>query len=292
MRDSSPVSPAAPERVTFSTSGVTIVGDRRGDPNGPPVLLLHGGGQTRHAWEATANALAARGFNAVAIDLRGHGESDWSPGGVYRGEDFLADLNGVVSSFKRKPILVGASLGGMLSMIFEGIVHPGATTGIVLVDVAHDVRNEGVNRILDFMEAGSGGFASIDEAADAVSTYLAHRTRPQSTDGLRKNLRQHADGRWYWHWDPRMLKNMDIAEARRSGTFVTAAKNIKVPTLLVRGRESDVVDDTIANEMLALIPHARDVNVADARHMVAGDANDAFTSAIVAFCENPGGRAA
>ena len=193
-----------------------------------------------------------------------------------------------MTSFERKPIVIGASLGGMLILILEGIVNPGATAGIVLVDVAHDVRSEGVNRILDFMEAGAGGFASLDEAADAVASYLAHRKRPESTGGLRKNLRQHADGRWYWHWDPRMLKTMDIKQAHSSGTFVTAAKNIKVPTLLVRGRESDVVDDEIANEMLALIPHARDVNVADARHMIASDANDAFMSAIVAFCENPG----
>ena len=278
----------SPQRVTFDSNGITIVGDRRGDPSGQPVLLLHGGGQTRHAWEATANALAERGFNAVAIDLRGHGESDWSPDGVYRGEAFLADLNTVISSFERKPIVVGASLGGMLVLIYEGVVKPGATAGIVLVDVAHDARNEGVNRIIDFMEAGASGFASLDEAADAVAAYLSHRKRPESTDGLRKNLRQHADGRWYWHWDPRMLKNMDIKQARSSGTFITAAKNIHVPTLLVRGRESDVVDDKIANEMLALIPHARDINVADAQHMVAGDANDAFMQAIIGFCEHPG----
>jgi pimeloyl-ACP methyl ester carboxylesterase len=281
-----------PTRVTFSSGGITLVGDRRGDPDGKPVLLLHGGGQTRHAWEATANALAERGFNAVAVDLRGHGESDWSPDGVYRGEQFLMDLNTVVTSFAQKPIVVGASLGGMLALILEGVAHPGATAGIVLVDVAHDARNEGVNRIIDFMEAGSGGFATLDEAADAVAAYLSHRKRPESTDGLRKNLRQHANGRWYWHWDPRLLKSMDIKEARGSGMFVTAAKNIKVPTLLVRGRESDVVDDKIANEMLALIPHARDINVADAQHMVAGDANDAFMQAIIAFCENPGASAA
>jgi pimeloyl-ACP methyl ester carboxylesterase len=277
-----------PERVTFSSGGITLVGDRRGDPDGRPVLLLHGGGQTRHAWEATANALASRGFNAVAVDLRGHGESDWSPDGVYRGEQFLMDLNTVVTSFAQKPIVVGASLGGMLVLMLEGVAHPGATAGIVLVDVAHDARTEGVNRIIDFMEAGSGGFATLDEAADAVAAYLSHRKRPESTDGLRKNLRQHANGRWYWHWDPRLLKSMDIKEARGSGMFVTAAKNVKVPTLLVRGRESDVVDDKIANEMLALIPHARDINVADAQHMVAGDANDAFTNAIVEFCSNPG----
>jgi peroxiredoxin len=106
-----------PERVTFSSGGITLVGDRRGDPDGKPVLLLHGGGQTRHAWEATATALAERGFNAVAVDLRGHGESDWSPDGVYRGEQFLMDLNTIVMSFAQKPIVVGASLGGMLVLM-------------------------------------------------------------------------------------------------------------------------------------------------------------------------------
>jgi pimeloyl-ACP methyl ester carboxylesterase len=273
-----------PTRVTFAGYGITIVGDRRGDPDGLPVLLLHGGGQTRHAWDATAAALAARGFDVVAVDLRGHGESDWAPDGVYRSADYMADLSAVVASFARKPIVVGASLGGMLALVFEGAVRPGATAGIVLVDVAHDTRTEGVNRIIDFMEAGASGFASLDEAADSVAAYLSHRKRPESAEGLRKNLRQHAGGRWYWHWDPRLLKTADIEEARGSGMFVNAARNVNVPTLLVRGGESDVVDDTIANELLALIPHARDVNVAGAQHMVAGDANDAFTNAIVDFC--------
>jgi pimeloyl-ACP methyl ester carboxylesterase len=273
-----------PTRVTFAGAGITIVGDRRGDPEGRPVLLLHGGGQTRHAWDATAQALAARGFDVIAVDLRGHGESDWAPDGVYRSADYMADLNAVVSTFSQKPIVVGASLGGMLALVFAGAVRPTATAGLVLVDVAHETRTEGVNRIIDFMEAGSSGFASLDEAADAVAAYLSHRKRPESTDGLRKNLRQHADGRWYWHWDPRLLKNEDLKEARGTGIFVNAARNVKVPALLVRGRESDVVDDKIANDLLALIPHARDVNVAGAEHMVAGDANDAFTNAILDFC--------
>jgi pimeloyl-ACP methyl ester carboxylesterase len=275
-----------PQRVSFAGAGITLAGDRRGERTGRPVLLLHGGGQTRHAWNGTANALAARGFDVVTIDLRGHGETDWAPGGVYRSQDFIADVDAVVGTFAQKPIVIGASLGGMLLLVLEGDVHPGATAGIVLVDIAHETRQQGVDRILDFMESGASGFASLEEAADAVAAYLSHRKRPENTDGLRKNLRQHADGRWYWHWDPRMLQNMDLEEARTSGLFVRAAANINVPTLLVRGRESDVVDDTIAHGLLALIPHARDVNVADAQHMVAGDANDAFTNAIVAFCES------
>ena len=273
-------------RVEFEGHGVALVGDAVGEPSAPGVLLLHGGGQTRHAWRRTAQMLAAHGFYAVALDLRGHGESDWAADGRYRHADGVEDIRRVAARFAHPPIVVGASLGGLLALSLEGLASPGATSGLVLVDVAHDAAPQGIARIVDFMESGAGGFASLEEAADAVARYLAHRSRPASLDGLRKNVRLRADGRWYWHWDPRMLETGDIGELRDDGHFVRAAKAVRVPVLLVRGRESDVIDERIAQELLALIPHARYTDVAGARHMVAGDENDAFSEAVVAFCRD------
>jgi pimeloyl-ACP methyl ester carboxylesterase len=279
-----------PARLEFQgANGITLVADAYGAAGAAGVLLLHGGGQTRHAWRRTARALAKHGFYAVALDLRGHGESDWVPDGVYRHADGADDVRRAIATFAAPPIVVGASLGGMVALSIEGAYAPGSSAGIVLVDVAHDAVPAGVDRIIDFMESGANGFASLEEAGQAVARYLAHRARPASLDGLRKNLRLRDDGRWYWHWDPRMLETGDVGDLRDAGHFERAARNVRVPVLLVRGAESDVVDERIARELLALIPHARYVDVAGARHMVAGDENDAFSEAVIAFCEEFGG---
>ncbi|MBD5656280.1 MAG: alpha/beta hydrolase [Candidatus Eremiobacteraeota bacterium] len=272
------------QRLAYAGAGVSLAAEGFGAAASPAVLLLHGGGQTRHAWNRTARALAAGGYYAVTLDLRGHGESDWSPNGIYRHADGVDDVRRVAASFDDPPILVGASLGGLLALTLEGLTQPGSTSGIVLVDVAHDAAPQGISRIVDFMESGAAGFASLEEAADAVAAYLAHRKRPASLDGLRKNLRLRDDGRWYWHWDPRMLETGDLGELREAGHFERAARSIRVPVLLVRGAESDVVDERIARELLGLIPHARYVDVAGAQHMVAGDENDAFSEAVTTFC--------
>jgi pimeloyl-ACP methyl ester carboxylesterase len=271
-------------RLEFSSNGVRLIADAYGNAADAAVLLLHGGGQTRHAWRRTARALARNGFYAVTLDLRGHGESDWAPDGVYRHADGVDDVRRIAATFAMPPIVVGASLGGLLALSLEGATAPGSTAGVVLVDVAHDAAPQGITRIVDFMESGAAGFASLEEAADAVAGYLAHRERPKSLDGLRKNLRLRDDGRWYWHWDPRMLETGDLGELREGGHFERAARNVRVPVLLVRGGDSDVVDERIARELLALIPQARYVDVAGARHMVAGDENDAFSEAVIGFC--------
>jgi len=274
------------KRLEFAGAGIALAADAFGAPSDRAVLLLHGGGQTRHAWRRTAQTLAKAGFYAVTLDLRGHGESGWAPEGLYRHADGVEDVRRVAATFARPPIIVGASLGGLVALSLEGEFHPGTTSGIVLVDVAHDAAPDGISRIVGFMESGADGFESLEAAGDAVARYLAHRARPASLDGLRKNLRLRDDGRWYWHWDPRMLETGDVHALRASGSFERAARNIRVPVLLVRGAESDVVDERIAREMLALIPHAAYVDVAGARHMVAGDENDAFSAAVVRFCED------
>lgn len=271
--------------------GVRLCGDAWGDAEAPPVLLLHGGGQTRHSWSGCGARLAVEGWHAIALDLRGHGESDWAPGGAYMPEDFVADLAAVSAALPRRPIVVGASLGGMTGLLAEGEGEGDVIAGLVLVDVAPRLETEGIARIIDFMIAEPEGFASLEEAADAVGRYRRHRGRPRDLSGLRKNLRQGDDGRWRWHWDPAFMNRDRIegAGGSRAGSFnnaerlLAAAGNLRVPTLLVRGRESDVVSPRGVEEFLAAVAHARFVDVSGAGHMVAGDRNDAFNEAVSAF---------
>jgi len=267
--------------------GVQIVGDAWGDPADPPALLFHGGGQTRHAWKSTAAVLARHGYHAMAVDLRGHGDSGWSPDGNYAPDRFAADVRQMATSLGRKPILIGASLGGVSSLIAAGEAPQPIARALVLVDITPKIDPAGVSRIRGFMAAHiDDGFGSLEEAADAIAEYLPHRRRPKSLDGLRKNLRLGGDGRYRWHYDPALVHDPSRQrDPNREARLTKAAQNLDVPLLLVRGASSELVSAEIAREFVAKVPGARYVDVHGASHMVAGDVNDPFTDQVVAFLD-------
>ncbi len=249
----------------------------------PPIILSHGGGQTRYAWKKTGERLAAQGYYALAYDHRGHGDSEWSSDGFYNVELFAKDQAQVAASFAEKPILVGASLGGLSSMLVEGELAPNTYRAIVLVDVTPTLNSSGADAIFSFMgEHVKEGFETLDEAANIIAEYTG-RPRQADTSGLAKNLRLR-DGRWYWHWDPNFIR---IRERREKGPerMIAAAKNIQCPIFLVRGKLSDLVKKEQIETFLTLVPHAKYIDVEEARHMVAGDKNDIFTEALLAFIE-------
>ncbi len=261
--------------------GVTLAGDATGEPTAPPVLLLHGGGQTRHAWGGTAQALAGAGFHVISLDHRGHGDSTWPVDGDYNLPSFAGDVVAVAAQLGAAPIVVGASLGGLAGLMAEG-EHGPVLRALVLVDVAPRMEADGVARIVGFMQTGIEGFASLEAAADAIAAYLPHRKRPRDLGGLAKNLRQGADGMWRWHWDPRFVRRDGPDPSFTKERLVAAAARLTIPTLIVRGRMSDVLSEEGVRELRELVPHAEYADVA-AAHMVAGDANDAFTDAVVGF---------
>jgi non-heme chloroperoxidase len=264
--------------------GLVLAADAYGDPEHPPVLLLHGGGQTRFAWGGTAQQLAAGGWHAISMDLRGHGESAWSPEKDYSTDAFVDDVRAVAEQLAAPPVLVGASLGGIASLLAEGESHPALAAALVLVDIAPRIEFSGAVRIIQFMQGKPEGFASIEEAADAVAAYLPHRRRPSDLSGLAKNLRRTESGRYRWHWDPAFLEpGHGPRPGQDTERMRTAARRLTVPTLLVRGRLSDLLSEEGARDFLALVPHARFADVSDAGHMVAGDRNDRFTAAVLAF---------
>jgi pimeloyl-ACP methyl ester carboxylesterase len=280
-----------PRRVDYRVdAGLTLAADAYGDPSAPAVLFLHGGGQTRHAWGGAARAIAEAGFFTVSLDHRGHGESGWAPDGDYQIEAFVADLRSVLAELPARPFLVGASLGGITAMLAEGTSPEPLSRGLVLVDVTPRLEVQGVMRVLGFMRARPDGFATLEEAADTIAEYLPHRRRPKDLRGLEKNLRRGADGRYRWHWDPKLMEAwnpayLDPEEVRRSiEERRAAAGRLRVPVLLVRGRMSEVVSEEVTREFLALAPHAEYVDLATG-HMVAGDSNDAFTEAVLGFLE-------
>jgi pimeloyl-ACP methyl ester carboxylesterase len=271
------------EPFLFDAGALRLAGERWAGDDRPPVVLLHGGGQTRHSWGGTARRLAAAGRTTVALDARGHGDSAWDPDGSYGVDAFAADLVAVLESLGGPAVLVGASLGGMTALVVSAD-RPDLVAGLVLVDIV--VRNEpkGVARILEFMSAHPDGFATLDEVADANAAYNPLRPRPRSLDGLRKNVREGADGRWRWHWDPAFMDIQDEPQRdARVERLEDAAARVQAPTLIVRGSHSDVVSDEGLADMRRRMPDARVADVAAAGHMVAGDDNDVFGAALDAF---------
>jgi pimeloyl-ACP methyl ester carboxylesterase len=282
-------------------AGNRLVADMFGDA-GPSVLLLHGGGQTRHSWRETAVRLARSGSTSYALDQRGHGDSEWIADGSYAFADYADDARAVSDALAARsgtrPIVIGASLGGIAALLAEGKAakadREALFSALVLVDITPRVDLNGVAKIQGFMRAHAAeGFGSISEAADAVAAYLPHRPRPRSYDGLRKNLRLDPDGRWRWHWDPKFLdgpRPVDSARGMTEAALVEAARCVRAPALLVRGTSSELVSPDHVREFLELVPHAEYMDVAGARHMVAGDRNDRFSAAILSFLGKLGGN--
>ena len=261
--------------------GLTIAADIAGPKGAPTVILGHGGGQTRHSWSKCELQLAQVGYFAINYDLRGHGDSDWSNDGEYTMEARADDLAHVAAAGSRPFALVGASMGGITALVAatQGL-EPAA---IVLVDIVPKMNMAGADKVRGFMGASPNGFASLEEAADAISAYYPDRPRPKDLSGLHKNLRMGDDGRYRWHWDPRMMSDMRGDPRRLLDIMDAADWTDRIPTLLVRGMKSDIVDDDGVEDLRRRIPALEVTDIRGAGHMVAGDRNDEFNVAVIEF---------
>lgn len=291
-------------------NGVQLSATSFGKTGDPVALLTHGAGQTRHSWRNAGVRLAQAGWHAIAIDTRGHGNSDWPKDGDYSVDTLVADLHAAVKfctpNDNQKPVLVGASLGGICGMLAEGETEAQIFSSLVLVDITPRIDNEGVAKIIEFMNRHQDGFASVEEAATAVGDYQPHRRRKfdkgqkpanqqfdlqksdhQDSNGLQKNLRLGKDGRYYWHWDPRLMQHIGIIDDEFYQRQRDAASNLALPVLLIRGQQSEIVSRESVQEFLQLVPHAKFQDIADAAHMVAGDSNDIFATAVLDFIGEP-----
>ncbi len=268
-----------------ASDGLHLALEYFGDPTAPTVMFAHGFGQTRQAWRNTAMQLAEQGWCCISADGRGHGDSAWLPGGDYSMQQFTTDLIQIARECAAPPVLVGASMGGLLALAAEAEAGPGLFRALVLVDITPRWETAGVERILTFMRAYPDGFADLDEAAAAIKQYLPQRRESTPSERLRKYLVAREDGRLRWHWDPRLLDIVSGDTARQQADLAIAARSIRIPTLLISGSESDIVSSATIDEFLVLVPHAKHVSVPRATHMLVGDRNDAFTDAVLKFIQ-------
>ena len=272
----------ATRHLWMTGDGVALIGEEViANLEGPSVLFAHGFGQTRQSWSGAQSALAQEGISSIAWDMRGHGESGRNPEALhYRAEQFAEDVYLLSRQFKQKPLLVGASMGGLTGMMVQAL-HS-AFSALVLVDVTPRWEIAGVARIMAFMNAFPFGFDSYEHAADVIASYLPHRRERKSSKQLQFLLREQ-DGRLMWHWDRRMISEFVEDSEHLQDDIREAARQIKIPTLLISGGKSDIVSEHTVDDFLELVPHALHHHLPDATHMVAGDDNDAFNHTLLTF---------
>ncbi len=235
-----------------------------------PVVFLHGGGLNAHTWDLVC-AVLKHARHCVALDQRGHGESEWSPEMDYRTEAHVADLDAFVHALGlERFVLVGMSLGGVNALAWAGR-HSARLAGLVLVDVGPEIRFDGVRKIAAFTSEATP-LESVDEFVERAMAFNPRRDRELLRRSLLHNLRRMPDGRWMWKYDQRHRGKVDpSAYARRRELLWSAVDRVECPVLVVRGAESDVFHDEDAERLTTRFRDARWCRIEGAGHTVQGD---------------------
>jgi pimeloyl-ACP methyl ester carboxylesterase len=230
------------------------------------IVLLHGGAQNAHTWDTVALALD---LPLVAIDLPGHGHSDWRDDKAYRPQEMAGDVHHAIDALApNASTLVGMSLGGLTALCALA-EHPDAAERLALVDVTPGVNQEKAEPILSFI-SGPESFASFDEMLERTMAYNPTRSRSSLRRGVLHNAAEQPDGTWAWRYDLPVGERVEDVEVRFTDMW-EAVSAIQAPILLVQGGLSGVVDDDDVAELQRRQPTAQVIVVEEAGHSVQGD---------------------
>ena len=248
----------------------------------PPVLFLHGGGLTARTWDLVCLALR-ESSHCFALDQRGHGDSEWSPGLEYDTAAHVGDLEALIERLGLEhPVLVGQSMGALNALAYAAR-HPEALAGLVLVDMTPDVQVQAAQRVFDFITAPAE-LDSVEEFVERAVEFNPARDPRLLRRSLLHNLRQLPNGKWTWKYDRRGMTPEGFEQVRGE---MTAIRNelgaVTCPTLVVRGERSDAVTDTSAAALADALPDAEWITIPDAGHTVQGDNPRALAEALSAF---------
>lgn len=270
------------ETLRLGGDGLTIAGDAYGPPGGSLVLLAHGGGQSRSAWSGTARKLGDAGYRAISLDLRGHGDSDWSREGDYAFEAYVRDFASIVRDHGGRAALIGASLGGRASLLMA-TQHPDLVAALILADVTPRIDEDVADEMREFFHASVAGFESLESAAATLAA-LAAASRAPDPARLRGNMREQ-DGRFFWKWDPRFVQDRFVKEPDQLGLLERSAQTLKTPTLMIRAALSTVVREEHVEHFRQIAPHVETDVAPGIGHMLTGDANDAYAPRALGFLQ-------
>ena len=268
---------------SVSVDGLNLSYQEWGSPSAPPIVMLHGFGVSGHMFDEFAERTQDR-YRLLALDQRGHGDSDWAEDGDYSRDAFVADLEGFRKALGLdRFILIGHSMGGLNAVSYTN-AHPQHVRALVLVDVGPESAKEGVDNIVRFTRGPDE--LEFEEFVEMAHRFNQRRTLENIRERMRHRLKPTEGGKWTWKFDKRFRQadsGLKIGGSLSNDESWQLFRNINVPTLLVRGGESDVLTPEVAERCAQEIRRARLVIVPGAGHSVPGDNPDAFTEAVREF---------
>lgn len=253
----------------------------------PPIVFLHGGGLNAHTWDVVCLMLR-RDHHCLALDQRGHGDSEWEPTSDYSHDSQVGDIVGFLEKLHlKRPLLVGHSMGGFAAIGYA-IRHARSLAGLVLVDVGPELSMDGAKRIRDFISQDRV-LDSVDAFVERAMAFNPRRNPTLLRRSLQHNLRRLPNGKWTWKHDPNRM-SPDFAKERieRARQILADIHHISCPTLILRGERSDVFTDANASKFAESLPDGRWVKVADAGHTIQGDNPAGLLKALGPFIKQIG----
>ena len=270
--------------IWIGATGNRLVGEIF-EADGPgSVVMLHGGGQTRHTWRRAAKRLQQQGIACLTFDQRGHGDSDWIDAGDYLLDDFLADVERVLDDWGRPCVLIGTSLGGLVSMMAAGTQRP-LIRGLAMIDTAPQLNPREIEWLVEFLGADAErGFESPTAAAAHLQRYFPDLDI--AADSIEKSLRQGPDGRWHRHWDVRVvLGQRNSIALPHEAALHERARRIRVPFALVRAGASDLVSDAAVERLRGCAPQLELIEMPGLHHLFSGDESLQIVDRIDSFMQ-------
>jgi esterase len=268
------ISGAPADMISMPSSREVILRHHRfhylewGSPEAQPLVFLHGSGLTAHTWDLVCVSLCGD-YRCIALDMRGHGDSEWSREMDYSARAHCEDVAALIEHLAlADPVVIGHSMGGGVAVRYAEHFSPKA---LVVMDTGPGSGRVGGQRIMAFM-AESGELDSVDEFVDRALAFNPRRNAHLLRRSLLNNLIQLPDGKWTWKYDRRHFGRMPVtaAQAERSQIW-SAIGQITCPTLVVHGAESDVFDSARAQDFARALPNGRWVDIPNAGHTVQGD---------------------
>lgn len=241
-----------------------------GDPSKPTVVMLHGVSQQAHSWDFVSLALSPD-YHILAVDQRGHGDTDWAADGTYTLDSMQDDIDGVIDALGLTDFnLMGHSMGGRNSFIWASR-HPGTLRSLTIVDTGPETQRRGQDRIRDFRELPNN-LDSFQEFADRVKEYTG-RTEEQVLGALKYSIRQMPDGKWAWKWDPETRNRTRSGDDPKWNTakLWECVEAVDCPSLVVRGSRSDIFAEETLAKMGQVMTDCTTETIKDAGHLVQGD---------------------
>jgi len=252
---------------------------------GHPILFLHGGAQTAHTWDVCCLAMGGR-YRCIALEQRGHGESDWSTANDYSISAHCEDIARFIDYLGLSQLtVVGMSMGGINALAFAAR-HPSRVNSLIVIDVAPDIQYAGAKRAIDSAINNPVVFSSLDAAVTHALLSRPDRDPVLLRASFERSLRQVAPNEWVWKYDRRIFSDagVDAILAERRPLW-NEIRNITAQTLVVRGALSDVFFPEDAERLVAALPNAQLVTIENAGHSVQGDNPNALAAAISNFLD-------